>query len=90
MRVHTPSWFVLSSKATADIHIDALASCVVFTSLAMVFVVLRLLTRVKNGGLRLEDYVVVVAVVLQSQHEEDISLIAEDSLGWNYRNRWRG
>ncbi|EUC41040.1 hypothetical protein COCMIDRAFT_30116 [Bipolaris oryzae ATCC 44560] len=62
----SPSWFVIRSKATADIGYDALIPTVVFTALALVMVILRLCSRTCSNPSRigLEDYFVTAAVLL--------------------------
>lgn len=62
----SPSWFVIRSKATADIGYNALVPTVIFTALALVMVILRLCSRTCSNPSRvgLEDYFITVAVLL--------------------------
>ncbi|KAH7067946.1 hypothetical protein FB567DRAFT_634614 [Paraphoma chrysanthemicola] len=66
MHKHSPSWFMLSSKATAHIRCNALVPAVVFTFVALCVVCLRWYSRAvsKAGGLRMEDWLVNVAMAL--------------------------
>ncbi|KAJ6197963.1 hypothetical protein J3E72DRAFT_438708 [Bipolaris maydis] len=61
----SPSWFVIRSKATADIGYDALVPTVIFTALAFVMVILRLCSRTCSNTNRigLEDYFITAALV---------------------------
>lgn len=61
----SPSWFVIRSKATADIGYDALVPTVIFTALALVMVILRLCSRTCSNPSRigLEDYFITAALV---------------------------
>lgn len=66
MHKHSPSWYVLSSKATADIGLDALVPTVILTILALLIVVLRWYSRIvmsRKGRLEVEDYLVALATV---------------------------
>ncbi|KAF1942306.1 hypothetical protein EJ02DRAFT_345713 [Clathrospora elynae] len=65
MHNYSPSWFVLRSKATADIHYEALVPAVVFTTLAFLMVALRWCSRIcsRSGKIEAEDYFVTVALV---------------------------
>lgn len=65
MQSRSPSWFVLSSKATADIRHEALIPAVVFTALAVFMVILRWYSRLyfTSGSIRTEDYLVTAALV---------------------------
>ncbi|EMD92293.1 hypothetical protein COCC4DRAFT_48204 [Bipolaris maydis ATCC 48331] len=62
----SPSWFVIRSKATADIGYDALVPTVIFTALAFVMVILRLCSRTCSNTNRigLEDYFITAALLL--------------------------
>lgn len=65
MRTHSPSWFILSSEATADIQIDALVPAIVFTILASIMVGLRWYSRLYSAcGVKTEDYLVTAALIL--------------------------
>ncbi|KAF2845134.1 hypothetical protein T440DRAFT_545507 [Plenodomus tracheiphilus IPT5] len=65
MHGHSPSWFILSSEATADIHIDTLVPAIVFTVLACVMVALRWYGRLCSAcGIKTEDYFVTAALLL--------------------------
>lgn len=61
----SPSWYMLSSKATAHIRYDALIPAAVFTNLALVVVGLRWYSRAvaKTGRVGMEDWLVSVAMV---------------------------
>ncbi|OAL43367.1 hypothetical protein IQ07DRAFT_650204 [Pyrenochaeta sp. DS3sAY3a] len=65
MHSHSPSWFVLSSSATANIGLDALVSSAIFTAVAMIMVGLRWGSRMcsPKGTVGVEDYFVTVALV---------------------------
>lgn len=65
MESRSPSWFVLSSKATADIRYEALIPAVTFSALAILVVVLRWYSRVYStaGSIGTEDYLVTLALV---------------------------
>ncbi|CAO2647067.1 Nn.00g079890.m01.CDS01 [Neocucurbitaria sp. VM-36] len=67
MHSHSPSWFVLSSKATADIRHPALIPAVVFTALAVFMVMLRWYSRVvysSPGSIGTEDYFLTAALLM--------------------------
>lgn len=68
MYARSPSWFVLSSKATADISYEALLPTVILTALASVMVVLRWCSRVCSRSITIgpEDYCVTAAMVSAS------------------------
>jgi hypothetical protein len=63
--MHSPSWFMFSSKATAHIRFDALIPAIVITGLALVVVGLRWYSRAvaKTGKVGMEDWIVTVAMV---------------------------
>jgi hypothetical protein len=65
MHDHSPSWFVLRSKATADIGYEALVPPVIFTALAALMVALRWCSRIcaRSAKIELEDYFVTAALV---------------------------
>lgn len=65
MNTHAPSWLVLSSVATADIRESALIPAVLFTTLALVVVLLRWYSRMclSPGICCIEDYFVGGALV---------------------------
>jgi hypothetical protein len=71
MHVQSPSWFVLRSKATADISYDALIPTVIFTTLASAMLILRLCSRLCSNPTRigLEDYFF-TAVIGGGKHYE--------------------
>ncbi|KAL6173624.1 hypothetical protein ACJQWK_01164 [Exserohilum turcicum] len=68
MYARSPSWFVLSSKATADISYEALLPTVILTALASVMVVLRWCSRVCSRSITIgpEDYCVTAAMVFSA------------------------
>ncbi|KAJ5060826.1 hypothetical protein J3E74DRAFT_268950 [Bipolaris maydis] len=72
----SPSWFVIRSKATADIGYDALVPTVIFTALAFVMVILRLCSRTCSNTNRigLEDYFITAALVSVTVAINKISL----------------
>jgi hypothetical protein len=67
VRMHdqSPSWFVLRSKATADIRSETLVPTVIFTALALLMVGLRWCSRscCKSATVKPEDYFVTAAMV---------------------------
>jgi hypothetical protein len=65
MHDQSPSWFILRSKATADIQYETLVPTVVFTVLALLMVVLRWCSRIscRSATVKSEDYVVTAAMV---------------------------
>jgi hypothetical protein len=65
MNTHAPSWLVLSSVATADIRESTLIPAVLFTTLALVVVLLRWYSRVclSPGICCIEEYFVSGALV---------------------------
>jgi len=65
MHSHSPSWFVLSSEATANIHVESLVTAIVSTGLASCMVALRWYSRVcaTSCGVKTEDYLVTAALV---------------------------
>jgi hypothetical protein len=62
---HSPSWFMLSSAATAHIRYDVLVLAVLFTGTAVVMVAARWYSRIvcRPGHVGMEDYFVSIAVV---------------------------
>ncbi|KAF2826620.1 hypothetical protein CC86DRAFT_292356 [Ophiobolus disseminans] len=66
MHTHSPSWFMLSSQATAHIHYDALLPAVLCTALALVIVGLRWYSRMmsRKGSVGTEDWMVTLAMLL--------------------------
>ncbi|KAF9691194.1 hypothetical protein EKO04_010901 [Ascochyta lentis] len=66
MGAYSPSWFVLSQKATANLQQSALIPALVFTSLALFVVSLRWYSRIRlaPGTWRVEDYVISAALLL--------------------------
>lgn len=65
MHDHSPSWFVLRSKATANISYEALLPAVIFTSLASFMVMLRWCSRLysRSAKIGVDDYFVTAAMV---------------------------
>jgi hypothetical protein len=65
MHHHSPSWFMLSSAATAHIGIDAIVPAVLFTGLALLMVAARWYSRIvcRPGYVGLEDYFVSITMV---------------------------
>lgn len=70
MQHHSPSWYILSSQATAHIRLDALVSAIVFTALAFCMVLLRWFSRLvcRPGHVALEDYLISIAVVSRTHN----------------------
>ncbi|KAF2629216.1 hypothetical protein BU25DRAFT_389218 [Macroventuria anomochaeta] len=66
MQIHSPSWFVLSQKATANLQQSALIPALVFTTLALLIVILRWYSRIclAPGTWHIEDFVVTAALIL--------------------------
>ncbi|KAH3912526.1 hypothetical protein HBH56_116160 [Parastagonospora nodorum] len=66
MHHHSPSWYILSSEATAHIRLDALAPAIVFTIIAFCMVLFRWFSRLvcRPGYIGLEDYLISIAVLL--------------------------
>lgn len=69
MHDHSPSWFVLRSKATANINYEALLPTVIFTSLASFMILLRWCSRLcsRSAKIGVEDYFVTAAMVGASE-----------------------
>ncbi|KAF1829235.1 hypothetical protein BDW02DRAFT_177731 [Decorospora gaudefroyi] len=65
MHGNSPSWFILRSKATANIRYEALVPAVIFTALAFLMVGLRWCSRIcsRSASVGLEDYLITVALV---------------------------
>jgi len=64
MLAHLPSWIALSSEAVANISYSALIPAIVFTTLALVTVVLRLYSRARfSRKIGAEDILVTAALV---------------------------
>lgn len=65
MHNHSPSWFVLSSEATADIRFEALIPAVLLTALATCIITLRWYSRLcaTSSGIQIEDSLVTIALV---------------------------
>ncbi|KAF1363417.1 hypothetical protein EJ07DRAFT_152231 [Lizonia empirigonia] len=66
MHVHSPTWFVLSQQATANLQQSALIPSLVFTSLAVLIVMLRWYSRIRltPGTWHVEDFVITIALLL--------------------------
>ncbi|KAH5251600.1 hypothetical protein HBI71_154770 [Parastagonospora nodorum] len=66
MHHHSPSWYILSSEATAHIRLDALAPAIVFTIIAFCMVLFRWFSRLvcRPRYFGLEDYLISIAVLL--------------------------
>ncbi|KAJ4986553.1 integral membrane protein [Stagonosporopsis vannaccii] len=66
MPTNSPSWFVLSQKATENLQQSALIPALTFTSLALVVVLLRWYSRIRlaPGTWHREDMLISVALVL--------------------------
>ncbi|UPX19974.1 uncharacterized protein EKO05_0010222 [Ascochyta rabiei] len=66
MDTHSPSWFILSQKATANLQQSALIPALLFTSLALLVVLLRWYSRIclAPGKWGVEDYFISVALLL--------------------------
>ncbi|KAH5496035.1 hypothetical protein HBI52_195650 [Parastagonospora nodorum] len=64
MHHHSPSWYILSSEATAHIRLDALAPAIVFTIIAFCMVLFRWFSRLvcRPRYFGLEDYLISIAV----------------------------
>lgn len=76
MGIHSPSWFVLSHEATANLQQSALIPAVLFTTLALPIVVLRWYsrTRLAPRTWHVEDVVVTAALVCARQDPGAIRL----------------
>ncbi|KAL6704524.1 hypothetical protein ACN47E_008153 [Coniothyrium glycines] len=66
MHKHSPSWFILSAEATADIGCQALIPAVITTATAMMAVALRWISRLcsRSNHVRLEDCLITAAMLL--------------------------
>ncbi|KAH6638805.1 hypothetical protein C7974DRAFT_304363 [Boeremia exigua] len=66
MPTNSPSWFVLSQKATANLQQSALIPSVVFTVLALSIVLLRWYSRIRlaPGTWRREDFLITAALLV--------------------------
>ncbi|KAH5474865.1 hypothetical protein HBI41_084320 [Parastagonospora nodorum] len=69
MHHHSPSWYILSSEATAHIRLDALAPAIVFTIIAFCMVLFRWFSRLvcRPRYFGLEDYLISIAVLVFTQ-----------------------
>ena len=76
MHHHSPSWYILSSKATAHIRLDALVPSLVLTILAFCMVLLRWFSRLvcRPGHIGLEDYLISIAVVSATRNPSILNL----------------
>lgn len=74
MFTHSPSWFVLSQKATADLQHSALIPALVLTVLALITVVLRWYSRVRlaPGTWHTEDFVITGALVKRNKINKEL------------------
>jgi hypothetical protein len=74
MHNQSPSWFILRSKATADIRSETLVPTVIFTALASLLVALRWCSRVccRSTAVQPEDYFVTAAMVGTSAHSSTV------------------
>lgn len=68
MHDQSPSWFVLRSKATADIRYETLIPTVIFTAIASLVVGLRWCSRVTSTTVMPEDYIVTAAMVTSTSN----------------------
>ena len=74
MNVYSPSWFVLSQAEPASLEGVALVPASVFTSFALIIVVLRWYSKIRlaPGTQHIEDFVITAALV-RSQRDPEVS-----------------
>ncbi|KAH5079982.1 hypothetical protein HBH95_083380 [Parastagonospora nodorum] len=81
MHHHSPSWYILSSEATAHIRLDALAPAIVFTIIAFCMVLFRWFSRLvcRPRYFGLEDYLISIAVHIQRTYPDHSTEFLLDS-----------
>ena len=82
MHIHSPSWFVLSQQATANLQQSALIPSLVFTTLALIVVVLRWYSRIRLAPdtWHIEDFIISAALASGPQRNEVIELTTKQLL----------